>query len=196
MPFFSQWFQTSSGASHAASAWRTRTGLVTSVTAQVKAPVLLAQTPVSATLLYVNPASGTDAPGAGSEVSPYRTIAYALRQATPGTYVQLARGSYTEASGEVFPLTVPPGVTLRGEESEKGQTVAIIGGGNLVSPTFARQNVTLQVSKDTEIRGVSFTNPNTRGTGIWIESVNSRIKTARLTATIGKAFLSLAQPIR
>ena len=151
-------------------------GLVTSVTAQVKAPVLLAQTPLSATLLYVNPASGTDTPSAGSEVSPYRTIAYALRQATPGTYVQLARGSYTEASGEVFPLTVPPGVTLRGEESEKGQTVAIIGGGNLVSPTFARQNVTLQVSKDTEIRGVSFTNPNTRGTGIWIESVNSRIQ--------------------
>ena len=146
------------------------------VAAQVKAPVLLAQTPISATLLYVNPASGTDAPSAGSEVSPYRTIAYALRQATPGTYVQLARGSYTEASGEVFPLTVPPGVTLRGEESEKGQTVAIIGGGNLVSPTFARQNVTLQVSKDTEIRGISFTNPNTRGTGIWIESVNARIQ--------------------
>ena len=151
-------------------------GLVTSVTAQVKAPIFLAQTPLSATLLYVNPASGTDAPGAGSEVSPYRTIAYALRQATPGTYVQLARGSYTEASGEVFPLMVPPGVTLRGEESEKGQTVAIIGGGNLVSPTFARQNVTLQVSKDTEIRGISFTNPNTRGTGIWIESVNARIQ--------------------
>jgi parallel beta-helix repeat protein len=151
-------------------------GLVTSVTAQVKAPVLLAQTPLSATLLYVNPASGTDAPGAGSEVTPYRTIAYALRQATPGTYVQLARGSYTEASGEIFPLTVPTGVTLRGEESEKGQTVAIIGGGNLVSPTFARQNVTLQAGKDTEIRGISVTNPNTRGTGIWIESVNARIQ--------------------
>ena len=151
-------------------------GLVTSVTAQVKAPVLLAQTPLSATLLYVNPASGTDAPGVGSEAAPYRTIAYALRQATPGTYVQLARGSYTEASGEVFPLTVPTGVTLRGEESEKGQTVAIIGGGNLVSPTFARQNVMLQAGKDTEIRGISVTNPNTRGTGIWIESVNARIQ--------------------
>ncbi|HEY9896661.1 MAG TPA: DUF1565 domain-containing protein [Candidatus Sericytochromatia bacterium] len=151
-------------------------GLVMPVAAQVKAPVLLAQTPLSATLLYVNPASGTDAPGAGNEATPYRTIAYALRQATPGTYVQLARGSYTEASGEIFPLNVPPGVTLRGEESEKGQTVAIIGGGNLVSPTFARQNVTLQAGKDTEIRGISVTNPNTRGTGIWIESVNSKIQ--------------------
>ena len=151
-------------------------GLVMPVAAQVKAPVLLAQTPLSATLLYVNPASGTDAPGAGNEATPYRTIAYALRQATPGTYVQLARGSYTEASGEIFPLNVPPGVTLRGEESERGQTVAIIGGGNLVSPTFARQNVTLQAGKDTEIRGISVTNPNTRGTGIWIESVNSKIQ--------------------
>ena len=143
--------------------------------AQVKVPIVLAQTPLSATFIYVNPASGSDAPGAGTEGSPYRTIAYALRQATPGTYVQLARGSYTEASGEVFPLTVPPGVTLRGEESEKGQTVAIIGGGNLISPTFARQNVTLQAGKDSEIRGVSFTNPNTRGTGIWVESVNPKI---------------------
>ena len=142
---------------------------------QVKLPIVMAQTPLSATLLYVNPAAGTDAPGAGSESAPYRTIAYALRQATPGTYVQLARGSYTESSGEVFPLTLPPGVTLRGEESEKGQTVAIIGGGNLISPTFARQNVTLQAGKDTEIRGVSFTNPNTRGTGIWVESVNPKI---------------------
>ncbi|XHX76690.1 MAG: DUF1565 domain-containing protein [Stenomitos frigidus ULC029] len=151
-------------------------GWLAPAAAQVDKPVLLAQTPLSATLLYVNPASGTDAPGAGSEVTPYRTIAYALRQATPGTYVQLARGSYTESSGEVFPLTVPTGVTLRGEESEKGQTVAIIGGGNLVSPTFARQNVTLQAGKDTEIRGISVTNPNTRGTGIWIESVNAKIQ--------------------
>lgn len=150
-------------------------GFSTPAMSQVKLPVLMAQTPLSATLLYVNPAAGTDAPGAGSESAPYRTIAYALRQATPGTYVQLARGSYTESSGEVFPLTLPPGVTLRGEESEKGQTVAIIGGGNLISPTFARQNVTLQAGKDTEIRGVSFTNPNTRGTGIWVESVNPKI---------------------
>lgn len=142
---------------------------------QVKLPFVLAQTPLSATLIYVNPASGTDASGAGSESSPYRTIAYALRQAMLGAYVQLARGSYTESSGEVFPLNVPPGVTLRGEEAEKGQTVAIIGGGNLISPTFARQNVTLQAGKDTEIRGVSFTNPNTRGTGIWVESVNPKI---------------------
>jgi parallel beta-helix repeat protein len=139
-------------------------------------PILLAQTPLSATILYVNPASGTDASRAGTENTPYRTIAYALRQAMPGTYVQLARGSYTEASGEVFPLTVPPGVVLRGEESEKGQTVAIIGGGNLISPTFARQNVTLQAGKDTEIRGISVTNPNLRGTGIWVESVNARIQ--------------------
>lgn len=143
--------------------------------AQVKSPFVLAQTPLSATLIYVNPASGTDASGAGTESNPYRTIAYALQQATPGTYVQLARGSYTASSGEIFPLNVPPGVTLRGEESEKGQTVAIIGGGNLISPTFARQNVTLQAGKDTEIRGVSFTNPNTRGTGIWVESVNPKI---------------------
>ncbi len=141
-----------------------------------QAPTTVAQTPLSANLIYVNPASGTDAAGAGTEASPYRTITYALRQATPGTYVQLARGSYTQDSGEVFPLVVPPGVTIRGEESEKGQTVALIGGGNLISPTFARQNATIQAGKDTEFRGIAVTNPNVRGTGIWVESVNAKIQ--------------------
>lgn len=137
-------------------------------------PTVVAQVPLGTTTLYVNPFLGQDAPGAGSnDAAPYRTITYALQQAQPGTVVQLARGTYTQTTGEVFPLSIPSGVTLRGEESEKGQTVSIIGGGIYISPTFARQNTAILVdrkTKDIEIRGISVTNPNVRGSGIWVES--------------------------
>ncbi len=137
----------------------------------------LAQIPAGATVIYVNPALGSDTSGAGrTENAPFRTIAYALLQAQAGNVVQLARGSYSAQSGEVFPLTLPAGVMLRGEEAEKGQTVVVIGGGYYISPTFARQNVALRAVGNSDIRGVAFTNPNTRGTGVWVESANPTIQ--------------------
>jgi parallel beta-helix repeat protein len=136
----------------------------------------IAQTPVGARVIYVNPNSGTDASGAGnSEATPYRTVSYALQQASSGTIVQLAPGSYTSDTGEVFPLLVKQGVTLRGEPSNKGQRIGIIGGGLYDSPTFARQNITIRAERDSEISGISVTNPNLRGTGVWIESTNAKV---------------------
>ncbi len=152
-------------------------GLMTAIAQATPAPLQVAQIPAGAVLLYVNPVLGTDTDSAGrTENTPYRTIAYALLQAKPGNVIQLARGSYSAQSGEVFPLTLPAGVTLRGEEAEKGQTVVIIGGGNYISPTFARQNVALRAVGNSDIRGIAVTNPNTRGTGIWVESANSTIQ--------------------
>lgn len=156
------------------------TGLLSPLQAlavDAQTPATVAQIPVAATVVYVNPVLGNDAPGAGSsEATPYRTIAYALQQAKPGTVVQLARGSYTKESGESFPLAVPSGVTLRGNEADKGQTVAIIGGGLYASRTFARQSTTIVASDNSEIRGVTITNPNVRGTGIWVESTSPRVE--------------------
>jgi parallel beta-helix repeat protein len=146
------------------------------VAGETTLPGAVAQLPLSAPVLYVNPASGNDAPGSGTEAQPYRTITYALQQAQSGSVIQLARGSYTKQTGEVFPLRIPAGVMLRGEPQTKGTTVAIIGGGEIVSPTFARQNVTLVANNDTGIWGVAVTNPNVRGTGIWVESVNTKIQ--------------------
>lgn len=135
----------------------------------------IAQTPASATVLYVNQANGSDTANAGSETTPYRTITYALQQATPGTVVQLTPGSYTADTGEVFPLVVKKGVILRGDDSGKGQTIAIIGGGSYNSPTFAGQNITIRADNDSEVRGLTITNPNRRGSGVWIESTNATV---------------------
>lgn len=141
-------------------------------------PTLTPQAPVPTTgqVIYVNPETGSDSAAAvTSEAAPLKTITAALNQAQPGTIIQLAPGKYTSETGEVFPLTIKSGVILRGDESSKGQNIVITGGGNFVSPTFARQNVTLLAEKDTTITGVTITNPNTRGTALWIESANPTV---------------------
>ncbi len=127
-------------------------------------------------VLYVDSALGQDSPTSGKAVaSPLKTITYALQQAQPGTLIQLAAGSYTTSSGEVFPLVMKPGVTLRGNEDNKGQTTTIVGGGQVNTISLGRQNVTIFAVQDSSIRGVSITNALSRGTGIWVESTNPTI---------------------
>jgi hypothetical protein len=52
----------------------------------------------------------------------------------------------------------------------------IIGGGIYISPTFARQNIAVQADSGSTISGVTVTNPNPRGTAVWVESTNPTIK--------------------
>ena len=127
-------------------------------------------------VLYVNATSGQDSPTSGkAEASPLKTIAYALQQAQPGTTIQVSPGSYSADSGEVFPLILKPGITLRGDEATKGQTTTINGGGQVNTVSLARQNVTIFAMQDSAIRGLSVTNPLSRGTGVWVESTNPTI---------------------
>ncbi len=146
--------------------------------------VQTAQTPANARVVYVNPVLGSDRPDAGTtEGAAYQSISYALSQATAGTVIQLAPGSYTKDT-ETFPLTLKPGITLRGDEAKKGQNVRIIGGGSFSSPTFAVQNVAMVTARDSMIAGVGVTNPNTRGTGIWIESGAATIRDSTFTSNL------------
>jgi parallel beta-helix repeat protein len=134
----------------------------------------LTQATPQQTVIYVNPQTGSDSSAtATSDSTPYRTISYALQRATPGTTIQLASGRYTS---ETFPLTLKAGVTLKGNESGQGQGVEIVGGDSYMSRTFARQNVTIVAQENAQILGVTVTNPNSRGTGIWIESGQAVIR--------------------
>jgi parallel beta-helix repeat protein len=90
--------------------------------------------------------------------------------------IQLAPGSYTKDTGETFPLLLKPGVILLGNESSKGQGTVIIGGGFYTSRTFARQDVTILAENNATITGLTVTNPNQRGTAVWVESTNPIIK--------------------
>ncbi|WP_017324179.1 DUF1565 domain-containing protein [Synechococcus sp. PCC 7336] len=118
---------------------------------------------------YVDPVSGTDA-GTGALDSPYRSITLALAAAQPGDTIQLGPGIYSSDSGEIFPLEIGPDTLLRGDELTQGSGIAIVGGGDYLSRTWAKQNVTVVAGDRAQISGIAFTNPNLRGTGIWIES--------------------------
>jgi parallel beta-helix repeat protein len=142
------------------------------------------EVPANATIVYVNPVLGTDSPSSGSAGTPFRTITYTLQLAQPNTVIQLAPGSYTRDTGEVFPLTIPEGEILLGDRANRGQTVAIIGGGEYISPTYARQNVTLRPLNNSRVEGVLVTNPNSRGTGLWVESTNPLIRDNTFTNSL------------
>ncbi|MFP4124510.1 S-layer homology domain-containing protein [Coleofasciculus sp.] len=130
--------------------------------------------------LYVNPATGDDS-AAGDQSAPFKTLSKALQQAQADTTIQLAAGTYNATSGEIFPLQVPSGVKLVGNEQNKGDGIVIEGNGEYISPTLAQQNITLLLENTTEVRGVTVTNKATRGTGIWIESTDPTIANCTFT---------------
>jgi parallel beta-helix repeat protein len=134
-------------------------------------PPLMSQNLAQNSIIHIDPNTGRDSEtSTGSETGPYRSITYTLQRVQSGTVIQLNPGTYSQETGEVFPISLKDGVTLQGDEATNGQNTVIIGGGNFVSPTFARQNATIKTQGNSQIIGVTVTNPNTRGTGLWIES--------------------------
>jgi len=114
-------------------------------------------------IVYVSPQ--------GNDAQAYRTITDAIA-ANPqeGTIFQLSNGTYSAATGESFPIRLPKGAILRGNPSANGSNVVISGGGRFVSPTFASQNIAIAAATNSRIEGVTVTNNNPRGYGLWLES--------------------------
>ncbi len=121
------------------------------------------------TVLYVAP-TGNDSVSNGSQNSPFRSITAALANAQAGTTIQIAAGSYTKETGETFPLRVPAGVRIQGAKG-----VIISGGGAFFSSTFTGQNVAMVTGNNTQISGITLTNSNPRGYGLWLESAKNVI---------------------
>ena len=151
-------------------------------TAAIAPPLVKAQVPTdrapnpsAVRTLHVSPSAGSDTSN-GTPDAPLRTITAALSQATAGTVVQLAPGTYSAETGEVFPLALPSGVTLRGDESRYGEGYDIVGGGTFISPTMARQSITILPKNNSEIRGVSIRNEGRRGYAVWTESTSPTIE--------------------
>ncbi len=125
--------------------------------------------PQTASLIYVAPRPNPS--GDGSANNPYSSITAAIAtKPVEGTVIQLAQGTYSAETGESFPIKLPAGVTLRGEPTVKGGNTLIQGGGKFISPTFASQNITILAANDARVEGITVTNPNTRGTAVWVES--------------------------
>ncbi len=129
---------------------------------------------------YVNPGTGSDSAD-GSQSASFKTIKKALEKSQPGTTIQLAAGTYNAASGEVFPLEVPDGVKVLGNEGNKGSGILIEGSGQYNSRTQAGQNITFLLASNAELRGVTVTNLATRGTAVWIESTAPTVANCTFT---------------
>ena len=119
--------------------------------------------------LYVNPSTGNDQ-NPGSKLSPFKTLSRALKASTKSTIIQLAAGNYNRSSGEVFPLLIPDGVLVVGNEATKGEKIMIEGSGRYQSQSFGLQNITLLLLGEATVMGVTVTNSTAKGTGVWIES--------------------------
>ncbi len=132
-------------------------------------------------ILFVNPSVGSN--GDGSESSPFKTITQALQVAEPNSVIILATGKYSAESGETFPLKLKPGVSIQGDPKTKGSNIAIAGGGTFISPTFARQDVTILGANSSSLTGVSVSNPNPRGYGLWIESSSPTVSENTFTGS-------------
>jgi hypothetical protein len=82
-------------------------------------PVMVDGAVCSPTQYFVGPAG--DDGNVGTLTKPFKTITHALRIATCGNKVLVSPGRYDLTSGETFPLLVPVGVELIGDESNRGQ---------------------------------------------------------------------------
>ncbi len=121
--------------------------------------------------LYVNSNYGNDN-AQGSQTAPLKTLTCALKLTQKGTIIQLSPGIYNEEMGEIFPLIIPEGVIIQGDENNRGKEIQVIGSGEYISPIFKQQFVTILITGLGEVRGVTIINPHQKGTGIWIESTN------------------------
>jgi parallel beta-helix repeat protein len=122
--------------------------------------------------LFVNPSVGDDKVNNGSEGTPFKTISKALRIAGPNTVIMLSSGTYTAETGESFPLILKPNISIQGDSGSKGRGIVIKGGDTYLSRTFGGKNVTIVGANQSKLTGVTITNPNSRGYGLWIEYSN------------------------
>jgi parallel beta-helix repeat protein len=125
-------------------------------------------------VLLVDPRRGNDTLASGSQKAPFKTITQALKKVVrPNAVIQLAAGTYSAQTGETFPIRLKPNVTIQGNSRNRGQGIVIQGGGRFVSPTSAVQNIAILGANQAQLIGVTVSNLNRRGYGLWIESTNT-----------------------
>ncbi len=113
---------------------------------------VLAAGPASAQSYAVDPVNGVDAPGGGGPGNPFKTITFALTQHVPPQKLSLSllRGSFDAASGEVFPLVLPPDSEVLGAEF---RTASVGGNVNFGSVFQVPSGSVRAVFKDVKIVG-------------------------------------------
>jgi len=111
---------------------------------------------VAAAQYFVNQRLGSDAAAGTSAALAFKTLTHALAVAATskgvGPTVAVAPGAYNAANGEVFPLIVPTGVTLVGDEANLGQGTTVQGEGGM--PGWTAIQVALIPSSGATVAGL------------------------------------------
>lgn len=127
--------------------------------------------------LQVDPLQGQDTTGA-TPAGPFKTLTAALQQVNGSALIRLVAGTYSAESGERFPLTLPTGVILSGDEANQGKAVILRGGGNFRSDQLGSRSLTLVIQGEAQVRGVTVI--NSQGTGIGIESGRPLVRASQI----------------
>ncbi len=131
------------------------------------APLMVCQAGLEAPVgvsptLFVSATIGNDATANGTCAAPFRTITRGVALAQSGDVVWVAPGNYDAGLGEVFPIAVAAGVSLIGDEANKGQgTTAtnVVGGGNVsVGGDCGTYGATIFPGAHTVIAGLQLAN--------------------------------------
>lgn len=139
--------------------------------------------------LDVDPSRGVDEPS-GRPHLPHKTLTVALGAAQGNTLIKLAPGTYSTATGERFPITVPDGVMIAGQEATQGQGIVIAGGG--AGPGGA--SVGLVIQGQSQLRGVTVQNP--QGIGILVNSGAPLVRACRVSqSAVGLQVAGTARPL-
>lgn len=115
------------------------------------------------TTVHVSATSGSNTTGTGSCAQPFQTITHALTGTTSGAVVRVGPGTHNAALGEVFPIMLPAGVQLIGDEANKGQgavATRILGGATLTGFTgpCSTYGATIYAGANAVIAGLELTN--------------------------------------
>jgi hypothetical protein len=115
---------------------------------------------------YVSATAGNDS-FSGSPSSPLKTLTFAMAVATNGDVVYAYPGTFDAANGEAFPIVVPTGVTLLGDEANKGNGITpteIVGGGLAPAPNPGSQlSATIVPGAGSTVAGFRIENPMPSG---------------------------------
>jgi hypothetical protein len=130
---------------------------------------------------YVATGAGSD-DGAGNVADPFRTITRGLAAATEGDTVIVRPGDYRP--GETFPLTVPRGVALVGDEDQRGKLTRIVGGGPVPGAAWT---ATVVLGSRSFLAGLSVTNPGPteRDAAILANGLESAIVACSVVENLG-----------
>ncbi|OLE97095.1 MAG: hypothetical protein AUG75_12365, partial [Cyanobacteria bacterium 13_1_20CM_4_61_6] len=135
--------------------------IVATRAAQAPSPCVPAASPIFfVNASSVGPNAGSDA-NPGTRSLPFKTITFAMTQATSAATVRVLPGIYdTLNNGETFPITVPAGVLLiADDETPKGSGTSIVGGAQV--PTFrAGTSAAVHPGTGSTIAGFTITNDN------------------------------------